>query len=317
MEERKLNFNTPLMSVRRLSKSGSSSLDNFLLNRRRTLPPYNSSLNVEQVTEPVAVPFTWEQIPGIAKNLSQPEPHALDQLFKKGSEDQVLNELLRSPEGSTRHGGDEMELTCLEDDNDEDDVYSDAPESFSPAESVSFSFVYSVSSLGGSDGPATKPSGTFSVDPQTRDLMISRFLPAARAMTLEPPHYASQKQQQLAIVSFEQPKEVNREREPVRDIRTLPTKNDSNIIQKCHGHDIGEGVESEQENGEVDDDYGIGQGKGCGLIPKLHIKSSLGLLNPIPGKVRTQNSLSLTSRAKKSFKDGYSQANDRSVLKVI
>lgn len=316
MEESKLNFNTPLMSVRRFSTSGCSSLDNFLINRRRTLPPYNSGSNMEQATEPVAVPFVWEQIPGIAKSRTQQEPQDLDEVFEKISEDRDLTGLLGSSEGCTSDGGDEMEGNGFLDDSDGNDMYDDAPESLSPAESVSFSFDYSVSSLSASDGSARKPCGTFLVDPQTRDLMISRFLPAARAMALKPPQYASQKQQQLAVVPYEKPEEVKRE--PLQDARTLPSKNDSNIVKKYHEQDIGEEDGSEDENHEVDDDYGIIRGKGCGLLSKLSLKSSLCLLNPIPGmKVRTKNSLSVPCQAKKSYKDGFSEAKTKPVSKVI
>lgn len=307
MEETKLNFNTPLMSVRRFSTPGSSSAKNFLINRRHTLPSCNSDSNMDQVTEPVAVPFLWEQIPGIARDGMQAEPQPLDQVFEKASEDQV--QIPGSLECSTREGRDEMEENGLEDDNDDNDVYSDALETLSPAESLLLSFNCSVSGLSGSDGLAHKPSGAFSVDPQTRDLMMSRFLPAARAMALEHPQYTSRKQQQLAIVPYEQPKEVKRK--PDQEIKMLPCKYDPNIIQTNHEEDKAEEDESEGEN-EIDDEYGIVRGKGCGLIPKLC------LLNPIPVmKIRTQNSLSAKSEAKKLSKDGYSHAKTAPIVKVI
>lgn len=309
MEERKLNFNTPLMSVRRFSASGSLSAENFLMNRRHTLPSHNYDSNMDQVTEPVAVPFLWEQIPGIAKNRTRAEPQPLDQVFEKASEDRDLTELLGSSECSSKGDRDGREGAGLEDDNDDNDDYSDALESLSPADSASFSLNYSVSGLSGSEGPAWKPSGTFSVDPQTRDLMMSRFLPAARAMTLEPPQNTSRKQLQLAIVPYEQPKEVKKE--PVRDIKMLPCKYDPDIIQKYHKQDTGEEDESEDENNKIDDDYGIVRGKGCGLIPKLC------LLNPIPGmKIRAQNSLPVQSQAKKLLKDGCSQAKTTPAVAV-
>ncbi|OWM72958.1 hypothetical protein CDL15_Pgr001072 [Punica granatum] len=280
-----------------------SSTSEKLLDRRHTLPSYNFDSNMDQVTEPVAVPFMWEKIPGIAKSRTEPEPQPLDRGFDKRSEDQVLTELLRSSEDSTKEGRDEMAGNGLEDDSDDSEVYSDALESLSSAESVSFSFNCSVSGLSGSDGSARKPPGTFSMDPRTRDLMMSRFLPAARAMALEPPQYTSRKQQQLAIVPYEQPKEVKRE--PVRDDRVLPKEYDSNIIQKYQEQDMGEEDESEDENNEVEDDYSSVQAKGCGLIPKLC------LLNPIPGmKVRTQRSLSVHSKAKNASKGGYCQAEN-------
>ncbi|KAK4767171.1 hypothetical protein SAY86_014921 [Trapa natans] len=309
MEKSKLNFNTPLISVRRISASGSSNLDSFLIDRRRTTPPYKTCSNVEQVTEPVNVPFMWEQIPGIAKN--QPDPQDPDEVRENVSVDQALTELLRSLEGSTRGDGDETEETDFLDYSDDNDneVHSDsdAPESFS-AESVSFSFDYSVSGLSGSDGSARKPCGMFSVDLTTRDLILSRFLPAARAMALEPPLFACHRQQ-LPVVEVK--------REPVRDTtRTLPGKGESDMIKKYHKHCLGEGGKSRDEIDEADDDYGIIQGKGCGLIPKLSLKGSLCLLNPIPGlKVRAKSSLAVPSPAKRSCKDGLSEDKTKPVPK--
>ncbi|KAK4787643.1 hypothetical protein SAY86_011476 [Trapa natans] len=301
MEEMKLNFDAPLMSVRRFSSMGSSSAENVPINRRHIFPFHDSASNMDQVTESVAVPFSWEQIPGIAKDWIQAEPQPLEEVVGKASEDRIQGVFIMSPESSAREGRDEMGENGLEDGIDDNDVYSDAPESLSPAESVLLSFNYSVSGLSGSDGLAHKPSGTFSVDPQTRDLMMSRFLPAAKAMALEPTQHTSGNQQQLAIVPYERPKEVKRD--PVRDIKMLSYTYDPNIIQKNDEQAMDEEVESEDGNDEIDDDYGIARAKGCGLIPMLCV------LNPIPSmKLRTHDSLSEQSRAKNMSKGGFSQA---------
>ncbi|KAK4740631.1 hypothetical protein SAY87_024219 [Trapa incisa] len=314
MEEKRLNFNTPLISVRRISASGSSSLDSLLPNNRRSIPPYRSAgSNVQQMTEPVNVPFMWEQIPGVAKN--HPEPPYPNEVYEKVSVDQAMTELLRSLEGSTKGEGDETESVGFLDDSDDNDhevqFDSDAPESSSLAESVSFSSDYSVSGLSGSDGSARKPCGMFSVDPTSREFIIGRFLPAARAMAFEPPLFACHKQQPLP---YEHPEEVKRE--PVRDTSALPRKGQSGMIKKYHKHGLGEEDKSQGEIDEADDDYGIIQGKGCGLIPKLSLKGSLCLLNHIPWtKVGTKSSLSVPSPAKRWYKDGLSGAKTTPVSK--
>ncbi|KAJ4729655.1 DUF688 family protein [Melia azedarach] len=75
---------------------------------------------------------------------------------------------------------------------DGDEAYMDALDTLSRTES--FFFNCSVSGVSGLDDVEVKPSGTFSTDPQTRDFMMGRFLPAAKAMTSEAPHYTNRKQ---------------------------------------------------------------------------------------------------------------------------
>ncbi|KAL0352973.1 UNVERIFIED_CONTAM: hypothetical protein Sangu_0878600 [Sesamum angustifolium] len=75
MENRQLDFNAPLLSVRRYSSPSKSSelvkrkvSEKPLPSRQQSLPAYRSDLDHEQVTKPAAVPFHWEQIPGRPKS---------------------------------------------------------------------------------------------------------------------------------------------------------------------------------------------------------------------------------------------------------
>ncbi|PWA42749.1 hypothetical protein CTI12_AA541810 [Artemisia annua] len=80
MDEKQLDFNAPLLSVRRLSTT-SSNLDGVSYNAsRKSKPMRQQSLPVpkpqwepeQEVTKPAAVPFNWEQIPGKAKDRKKP-----------------------------------------------------------------------------------------------------------------------------------------------------------------------------------------------------------------------------------------------------
>ncbi|XP_041024062.1 uncharacterized protein LOC121264824 [Juglans microcarpa x Juglans regia] len=270
MGERKLNFNAPLLSVRRFaSPSGFEDrrnrkiIENPQPNRQLTLPFYRSEFDLEQVTEPVAVPFRWERIPGRAKDSSGPGPQPPEEAsvtprlpparfintmntplekecynadrLRCQVEPNSLNEKECSKEGINEKGDLDLE--------DNDDIYSDAQDTLSPTDS--FSMNYSASGLSGSDGPDVKPSGTFSTDPQTRDFMMSRFLPAARAMALEPPQYASRKQG----APPEQPRKV--ERVVSEDRRLLLYQNRSDIIPPSGQNK--EEEQSEDEDNEYDD----------------------------------------------------------------
>ncbi|XP_042945921.1 uncharacterized protein LOC122279363 [Carya illinoinensis] len=311
MGERKLNFGAPLLSVRRFSSQSASEdrrnrkiIEHLLPDRQLSLPFYQSELDLVQVTERVTVPFHWEKIPGRAKDGSGPEPSPSEEasvtprlpparfmnITKLPSEKECDNTnslwgqivpYTSTDKECSREGINEKGGLGLEDD---DDVYSDAHDTLSPTDS--FSMNYSASGLSGSDGPDVKPSGTFSTDPQTLDFMMSRFLPAARAMALQPPQYASRKQG----ASLEQPRKVNRVAS--EDRWHLLNQNGSNIIPLYSQN------EDEEESEDEDDEYdtsGNNSAKVCGLFPGLCFKNSLCLLSPVPVmKVGTLSHVSST-----------------------
>ncbi|KAL0534999.1 hypothetical protein IC582_029309 [Cucumis melo] len=330
MEERKLNFNAPLMSVRRFSKAASSiykanekKSENSHFSRRSTFPVSRPQFNLDQVTEPVAVPFYWEQIPGRAKNDSgsaSPEvqlPHppertcstprlsfgtALDAnkyssemeaCHQDGCESSSSNAIVVRLESAKASGA--RSLASENDDGDDDD-FSDARETLSLTGSFSVNNC-SVSGISGYNGPMVKPSGTFRTDPQTRDFMMSRFLPAAKAMVLEPAKYSLKKK----LVAVEQPRQVKK----VENRRMSPIKRLDSTLLLQYGKDEVHGVdEVDEESDSVDDEYdnsGNISARGCGLIPNLCFKNSLGLLNPVPGmRIRTEAPMSVTKKVGES-----------------
>ncbi|KAI3950235.1 hypothetical protein MKW92_030817 [Papaver armeniacum] len=91
-----------------------------------------------------------------------------------------------------------------EGDGDDDDAFIDAQDTLSRSESFFFNCSISgVSGLDGSTDAKPTPSGTFSSDLKTRDFMMGRFLPAAKAMASDTPQYAPRRQAVAARTASE------------------------------------------------------------------------------------------------------------------
>ncbi|OIT22138.1 PREDICTED: uncharacterized protein LOC109217997 [Nicotiana attenuata] len=303
MEKKQLDFNAPLLSVRKISSSLSPHerankkiIERAPPNRQQSLPVKKSDWELSEVTKPVAVPFMWEQIPGRRKgdnearaNLrvkrsSSPRlpPGRLPETirFYSGERPRTQN-IYKSPAEGLPWIDHAALLDSLAesiytrgDRESEDDAYSDAPETLSPTESLSLDC--SVSGLSGYQSSDSKPSGTFSIDSQTRDFMMSRFLPAAKAVVLETPQYVQKKQ---VPVSTEQPKPVPVERKPiVKRMESKPVSYYSGYLD-----DVGSEIED-----DVSENQHKRPSKGWKFFPRICVKNSLCLLNPLPGlKVKT------------------------------
>ncbi|KAL0442649.1 UNVERIFIED_CONTAM: hypothetical protein Slati_1987600 [Sesamum latifolium] len=328
MEKRQLDFNAPLLSVRRYSSPSKSSelvkrkvTEKPLPSRQHSLPMNRSDLDHEQVTKPAAVPFHWEQIPGRPKSevesqVPTPEepsntprlpPGRLSDAIRRSS-----GEIPKLPpgrlSGPLRYSSGERcndqnlyrahveafsfsdhaillerlneSLKCKDESDSEsgDDAYSDALETLSPTESCSMN--YSVSGVSGCHSSDVRPSGTFCVDEQTRDFMMNRFLPAAKAVVLETPQYAVKK----SPVIDEPPKQVKK----VVSGEIKPSlKQYSSDALPYYSRYI-DNAESEDE----DQEYSIPvkkSGKAWRILPRFCVKNSLCLLNPLPAmKSRTR-----------------------------
>lgn len=335
MSERKLNINAPLMSVRRSSATSPSLTEarKKILEKRHTLACNKSDMSLDQVTEPVAVPFNWERIPGRCKsNKGGSEPqlpknpsttqipklppgksiNSTKQPLEK--ESKVANKFSSSNKSKSfsssmvnidadreRKAERNVERTRFKDVNEEveEDVYSDALQTLSPTESYSMNCsVSGVSGLDTLDANAKK-FGNFSTDQQTRDFMMNRFLPAAKAMTLQPPQYSSKKQ---SVLVEQQPRDVNK---LVREAKKpLPNQYSTDIVPYT-GHCQEELKESEDDDDDYDNPVSF-SGKGCGILPNLHIRNSLCLLNPVAGmKMKNQVPLSSTNEVGKPNKSSH------------
>ncbi|TKY71847.1 hypothetical protein E2542_SST00580 [Spatholobus suberectus] len=325
MAERKLNINAPLMSVRRSAATPPSLTEakKKILEKRHTLPYYKSDMNSDQVTEPVAVPFNWEHIPGRRKGNggSEPQPpkatsitpsprlppgksiNATKQPLEKESKAANKFNKFKSSNKSKSFNVSVVKIDSdkerkaekivenrrsnveYDDDGDDNDAFSDALETLSPTES--FSMNCSVSGVSGLENLDAKKFGTFSTDQQTRDFMMSRFLPAAKAMTLQPPQYSSRKQ---SVLVEQQPRDVSKlvreEKKP------LVNRHNTDIIPYT-GQCQEEESEDEGDVNEYDNSANIAA-KGCGLLPQLHIRNSLCLLNPVAA-MKMKNQVALPS----------------------
>lgn len=338
MEERKLNFNARLLSVRRLATTsvltdGDSGkiIESSPPTTQHAFSPHESYFNMDQVTEPAAlVPFRWEQIPGKAKDGNEAEPQPSEEehsVIPRLPPGKVLNAMKQSlgmdyayqneirpqirayssndkvMESKLSNGQNQRGGLGLEDDND---VYSDALDTLSSNESVSLNC--SASGLSGYDGTDVKQSGTFSKDTQTRDFMMRRFLPAAKAMVLDSPHYATRKQP----MTPEQPREIKK---MVNEDKTsLHKERDSNVVPQFGQHQ----EEEESDDGVVEYDESPNiSAKGCGLFPRLRLGNSLCLLNPVPGmKVRTRAHTSSTPEVARPGRKTNNQSEYKTVNKV-
>ncbi|GMI99307.1 hypothetical protein like AT2G30990 [Hibiscus trionum] len=315
MEDKQLDFNRPLLSVRRFTSQvvGSESEGNKKtdksLSKIPRLPIYKSELKSGPIRNPGTVPFMWEKTPGRPKEEKNIQTHALDkppiapklppgralndkqQPSIKGSDAKTFapcqTEIVPSSSQNvpslaldeTKYdcaANGDMEETGSSGSKDSGEAYVDALDTLSRSES--FFLNCSVSGLSELDGSDMKPSGIFSSDPQTRDFMMGRFLPAAKAVASETPPYATRKQ---PIV-----------REPPRQIKELVT------VDKQQPHRASSPMkfrhyaqddwleETEDDCYSHSDNYSANV---CGLFPRFLLKNSLCLLNPIPGmKIQAQ-----------------------------
>lgn len=336
MEDKRLDFDAPLLSVRRLSAgaaaaggstapSTSKSKDGHRKAATGKPPPRISSLHFHKsdlksgpVGNPGVIPFVWEQTPGQPKGgmSSGSVPAGRPPMGSKLPPDKILNEkkddrpratagasvrvgtsvrtqkaaTLASDEGTKKSpeipkGGEEKIKEeeekqkpvpadrRNEEDDDEDEAFSDALDTLSRTES--FFMNCSVSGLSGIPESAM-PSGSFSTDPQVRDFMMGRFLPAAQAMATGSPQYTFRK----ASLPAREPPMRPAERVVSRDHRRplpLPYQKRPNFVPRyAQQHEEGDGYDDEEEEEDCDETDRL-PSKACGLLPRFC------LLNPVPG----------------------------------
>ncbi|XP_074276055.1 uncharacterized protein LOC141599830 [Silene latifolia] len=281
MEERQLNFNQPLLSVRR----GSSIAAQPEISHRKprhskpTLPPlpyYMSDIKSGPIRNPGVVPFQWEHMPGRPKDVNTVSndssrhvavapklpPGRTANHKQKQADKTIKNSPNYSSRSRTGKEGSEKEPNkknaCSSD--DEDTTFVDASGTLSRTESF---YNCSVSGVSGLDGPKLTSTGIFA-DPQSRDFMMDRFLPAAKAVASETPYFTPRKYS----IAREKLEPVKRE---IKWKKQSPQYTLPQSIQR----------EEQEEDGKEEEDEHDGMeavsAKLCGLLPKFC------LLNPIPG----------------------------------
>ncbi|KAL3509133.1 hypothetical protein ACH5RR_028534 [Cinchona calisaya] len=320
MEDKQLNLNRPLLSVRRHTSTVASEKDTkkstrSLLPSIPRPPSYKSELKSGPVTNPGSVPFVWEQSPGRPKDERILQPHSERPLVapklppgrtvkanQQDNDNASENLTVNKSQVGNPHGSQSIpeldeysrRFMCAEDtveeaeegkadSEDDDEVYEDALDTLSRTES--FFFNCSVSGISGLDDSDVKSSGTLSTDPQAREFMIDRFLPAAKAMVSETPQYPPAPKKPVVQDNPRQLKKVvNGDKQP----------------QLRYGPSFARHYSEFHDNGgeESDDDYdenGKFPTKACGFLPRFCLNSRL--LNPLPGmSVRTRVPMSPATR---------------------
>ncbi|XP_057764083.1 uncharacterized protein LOC130985246 [Salvia miltiorrhiza] len=302
------------------------------------------------MTKPASVPFHWEQIPGrpkgeVESHSNTPEESNTPRLPPARVSDAMRRSSGEIPKlppgrlsGPSRYCSGERtndqniyrshveafsftdhasllerlndSLNCKDDSDSEsgDDSYSDALDTLSLTESWSFN--YSVSGISGYLSSGVKPSGTFSIDTQTRDFMMNRFLPAAKAVVLETPEYAVKKPSPLE----EKPekKAVSREMKP--SLRQYSSDALPYYTQYINN------VESEDEDQESIAPPSKKSGKTWGILPRFCVKNSLCLLNPLPAlksKPKSRTPSPSTLEVKRFTRNAHSGPLDKNACQVV
>lgn len=286
MEDKRLDLDVPLLSIRRHSvppavnpstKSQEPSAKPPTPSWRPAVPFYKSDLKSGPVRNPGVVPFVWEQKPGQPKHGGSPRnrlppvpllpPGWIPNTEEPDRHFSNPNSIIEDkPMGDAVVIASEELLKVKE----EEDDFSDAVEALSRTES--FFMNCSVSGLSGIPD-AVVPSGGFSADPQIRDLMMDRFLPAAKAMATGSPQCPPRKPAKL--VERVEHSEHRLRRAP------LPYQHRPNFVARYPNDEI-----DGSDGDEYDNNYESSEhftSKACGLLPRLCMKSSFCLLNPMPG----------------------------------
>ncbi|RID61897.1 hypothetical protein BRARA_E01005 [Brassica rapa] len=181
---------------------------------------------------------------------------------------------------------------AIEEESEDDDVFSDALDTLSLKQSVSGSI------------EATKPPMASEDPDQSRDFMLNRFLPAAKSMTMEQhqPQYAM-KRQPSPFMS-----------EPVRQIRDIlpaatPKRYEYNTTPSYY-QDIGDDDTSDEDDEETSEYLSR---RGCGMSPQL----CLGMLSSVHGLKEKPYSLRTSSHDQvKSSKVAKLKSRFQSVKKL-
>ncbi|KAL0873852.1 hypothetical protein Bca101_023557 [Brassica carinata] len=266
MEGKKLNLYAPLPSIRRISSIKEHPSESENKKTAITRPELQSFPSKEQetpvfvlpdqsfdhLTEPASVPFVWEQIPG------KPKDDMATLIQESG--------LLETDED--------------EDDEDEDTVSS----------TVSFSVNCSTSGVSDIEKSCERSEDVSSRE--SLDLMMSRFLPAAKAMA-----FTHQKHQSPSSYNSSEQKQTVQSKEAlvIRQRRQLVAEHEHFAIVQSLYDDLDIEDDDESDDDDEDDDHRILPEvtikKACGFLPRLCARNSFKFSNPVPLDSRLNRSL--------------------------
>lgn len=325
MEEKQLNLDAPLLSLRRYIPITTSEgraeekVSKVVPHVGPFPPPYKSDIKSGPVRKAGSVPFVWEQTPGKPKDggeyLTQNSKLAtqvpnLPPGWKWGAQKQ--KQQLHSAESvgekdhqypvhktetcnleyellseSSRSGEIYKENLHSDDDNG-DAEFSDARDTFSRTES---SYVNcSLSGLSSLDNSQLKSKRNLSTESEMRDFMIGRFLPAAKAVASEATPFAT--------------KQPSKPRDTTRNL-SIVTTNSIPVAYQKSPLNVRQQAPIYGDDSEEDEDYDMSDyisAKACGLLPRFCLKSSSCLLNPLPFVKAAGQSPSMKNKLLSAFK---------------
>ncbi|XP_051115402.1 uncharacterized protein LOC127240651 [Andrographis paniculata] len=288
MEDKKLNFNRPLLSVRRTAPTENTHV-------RKTnnpipplplpipsLPPNRPELKSGPITNPGSVPFLWERAPGQPKKdikiqavgiTVAPIGPKLPPGRYNGSKNQPANaskhtnnsQAVEDQNAKTAENRGATMEEKASDSVDSDGEYEDALDSLSKTDASSF-FNCRMSELDGLDDGDR--SGEVSVDLHNQALMMDRFLPAAKAMALE-----------AAAPPLKKPLPKEERPPPPEKQRLNPSLRYGHSFTMRYSHCLEE--EEEEDDDQEDDRRSRNSRIACGLLLPFCSKSSFGLINSI------------------------------------
>lgn len=268
MEGRKLNLYAPLPSIRRIPSiiERSSESDQITRPELRPCPSKKQETPVfvlpdqsyDHLTESASIPFVWEQIPG------KPKDDMATLIQESGL----------------------LETDDEEEDEDDEDLDT-VPSNGSFSVNCSTSGVSEIEKNG-------ERSDCDDVSRESLDLMMSRFLPAAKAMALQK---HQKHQSSLSSYNSSELKQIspNREALVIRQRSQLVAEHEHFAIVQSLYDDLNIDDDDDEDDDDVDDDVGgddYGHSdhkiysnvtkKACGFLPRLCSKNSFKFLNPVP-----------------------------------
>ncbi|KAJ6680320.1 N-METHYLTRANSFERASE putative (DUF688)-RELATED [Salix purpurea] len=320
MEKKQLDFNQPLLSVRRFSSTASTREAKI---KRKSdgapskIPPppvYKPELKSGPLRNPGTVPFVWERSPGRPKDESKPQTRVLQrppvapklppgrildaqqQASVRVSEGAKLADRSRSRNGHSSFQNEtqgDIYREAIKDASSSgseggDEAYADALDILSRSES--FFLNCSISGVSGLDGPDLKPSGSFLYRPPWPGFHDGSFLACSEGNGIRDSSMFYQK--------------------ATRRARATETNGQGNSPKNIPNYAQADSVEDSEDEDHDSDGPDHPSLKLCGLLPQLCSQNSLCFMNPVLG-MRKQGQEPISSVFTTRF--GSSNAASRNV----
>ncbi|XP_019172648.1 PREDICTED: uncharacterized protein LOC109168038 isoform X2 [Ipomoea nil] len=273
-DEKKLKLNQPILSVRRSSgKDDKRKIDDSSLHTVPQPVLYRSESKLDPVRSPGVVPFVWEESPGKPKDRVKPQ---------NNNTTGRVRVVPRLPHGRVA----KTNYQCFDNSEEECEISEAENDDEGYAESSKSKVLFVDCKAGSFKGSDEEPDRTSS---ETRDFVIGLFLPATKTMASETPLYVPGKPRTRKNVA-------KADRRPRLQLEP------SGGWHCYQSHDC----EDDEHKHET-----LFPAKACGVVPRLCVRSSIFILNPVPAMtVKTRVHTSPGSRQRYSFARSCTGLND-------